>query len=152
MSATSTDSIIQRKVVDEAEVGRMLSLEEGHYIDLKQADIRPAKLTEAVSAFANTAGGELFVGIGERITSAGKERFWAGFADLEAANGHIQAIEALSPLGKSLSSNVPDMPRPSWICNASGHLQNKGHSICVWRYSLCSTERSEAARNWRRRA
>lgn len=37
----------------------VLSLSEGHFQDLKAIEIRPAKLTKSVSAFANTAGGEL---------------------------------------------------------------------------------------------
>ena len=41
----------------------ILATEEGHFSDLKSTDIRPAKLTESVAAFANAAGGELFIGI-----------------------------------------------------------------------------------------
>jgi ATP-dependent DNA helicase RecG len=50
-----------------------------------------------VSAFANTAGGELFIGIDEKGHK--KERGWRGFTDMEAANDHISVIEKMSPLG-----------------------------------------------------
>ncbi len=89
----------QQRTISASEVKRLLELEEGHYLDLKSVDIRPAKLTETVSAFANTAGGEIFVGIAEESSASGKQRLWQGFQDMEAANGHIQAIEAMSPLG-----------------------------------------------------
>lgn len=78
----------------------VLALPEGHFHDLKSKDIAPAKLTKTISAFANAAGGELYVGIDERTGPAGaKIRSWRGFADVEEANGHIQAFEQVSPLG-----------------------------------------------------
>jgi ATP-dependent DNA helicase RecG len=78
----------------------VLALPEGHFHDLKSRDIAPAKLTRTISAFANAAGGELYVGIDERTGPAGaKIRSWRGFADPEEANGHIQAFEQVSPFG-----------------------------------------------------
>jgi ATP-dependent DNA helicase RecG len=57
--------MIEQIKIDDSEAKRILDLEESHYLDLKSVDITPAKLTQAVSAFANTAGGELFIGIEE---------------------------------------------------------------------------------------
>lgn len=37
---------------------RLLALEEGHFADLKGADIEPKKLARTISAFANTAGAD----------------------------------------------------------------------------------------------
>ena len=45
----------------EAVVG--FDIEEGHFGDLKSKDISPAKMSESASAFANTDGGELWIGI-----------------------------------------------------------------------------------------
>jgi ATP-dependent DNA helicase RecG len=78
----------------------VLALPEGHFHDLKSKNIAPAKLTKTISAFANAAGGELYVGVDERTGPAGaKIRSWRGFSDPEEANGHIQAFEQFSPLG-----------------------------------------------------
>lgn len=78
----------------------VLALPEGHFHDLKSKDIAPAKLTKTISAFANAAGGELYIGVDERTGPAGaKIRSWRGFADVEEANGHLQAFERVSPLG-----------------------------------------------------
>jgi ATP-dependent DNA helicase RecG len=78
----------------------VLALPEGHFHDLKSKDIAPSKLTKTISAFANAAGGELYVGVDERTGPAGaKIRSWRGFSDVEEANGHIQAFEQVSPLG-----------------------------------------------------
>ena len=77
---------------------RILSLEEDHFSDLKSKDIKPGKLTESVSSFANTSGGEIYIGIDE-IDKHKKNRKWRGFDDIEEANAHIQEITKLSPLG-----------------------------------------------------
>jgi ATP-dependent DNA helicase RecG len=80
------------------QVRDLLEVEEGHFIDLKSVDVTPASLTNSVSAFANTSGGEIYVGVEERVGRKGAERVWRGFPNIEAANGVLQAIEAMSPL------------------------------------------------------
>ena len=82
---------------------RLLSLEESTFIDLKAKEVSPKKLSAAVSAFANTAGGDLYIGIRETEFFDVKSRQWNGFKDQEAANGHIQSLEALFPLGAEYS-------------------------------------------------
>jgi ATP-dependent DNA helicase RecG len=79
----------------------ILSLEEGHFCDLKSMDIKPAKLTHSISAFSNAEGGELYIGIDEHKSTG--IRNWRGFPDPEAANGFIQAFESLFPLGEDYS-------------------------------------------------
>ena len=76
----------------------ILKLEEGHFGDVKSAQLRPAALTEAISALANADGGELYIGVEE--DSRTKRRVWRGFPDPEAANAHIQVFEELFPLGR----------------------------------------------------
>lgn len=86
-------------VISDDQVNTLLAIEEGHFVDVKAIEVTPASITKAVSAFANTSGGELFIGVDEVEGATGKERKWRGFTDEEHANGLIQAIEALSPLG-----------------------------------------------------
>lgn len=76
---------------------KILSLEEGHFVDLKSKDVSPAKLSKSLSAFANAEGGELFVGIDEDVPQ--RKRTWRGFERVEDANGLLQCFEALFPLG-----------------------------------------------------
>ena len=79
--------------INPTQLSLLLRLVEGHFNDLKHKDIKPAKLLNTVSAFANSDGGEIYVGIGERKKKNGsKSRFWQGFLDMEEANGHIQTI------------------------------------------------------------
>jgi len=67
---------------------------EGQFVDVKSRFITPKDLTTDISAFANADGGDLYIGI-ENIG-----RQWTGFANVEAANGHLQIFEELFPLGK----------------------------------------------------
>lgn len=77
---------------------KIASREEGHFLDFKGKNIRPARLTKTISAFANADGGELYVGIDENSDGSLQ---WNGFADVESANGHIQAMDEFFPLSHS---------------------------------------------------
>jgi ATP-dependent DNA helicase RecG len=91
---------------------KILSLQEGHFADLKAIEVKPAKLTQSLSAFANADGGELYIGIDEL---AGGRR-WRGFADPEDANGFLQAFNELFPLGHGVSwSFLATDPRSSGL-------------------------------------
>ena len=83
--------------ISEDQRNQILFREESHFCDLKSAEITPAKLSRTIAAFANADGGELLVGISEdRATGT---RTWAGFSNVEAANGHLQTFEQFFPLG-----------------------------------------------------
>lgn len=90
---------IPLKTISLEQLNAVLQVEESHFVDLKSIDIAPGGLTKTASAFCNTSGGELFIGIEEIEGERGKERNWSGFIDQEAANAHIQVIEMMSPLG-----------------------------------------------------
>jgi ATP-dependent DNA helicase RecG len=88
---------MERTEISKEQRDKILGLEEDHFTDLKSKDIRPSRLTEAVSSFANTSGGEVYIGIDE-IDARNKVRRWRGFADIEEANAHLQEVEKLAPL------------------------------------------------------
>jgi ATP-dependent DNA helicase RecG len=90
---------IDKREISRNEADRILEIEESHYIDLKAIETEPAGLSEVVAAFANTAGGEVFIGIDEKAVDGEKVRSWRGFKDIEAANDRIATIERMSPLG-----------------------------------------------------
>lgn len=76
----------------------LYGINEGHFAELKRKDLKPAKMSNTLSAFANADGGDLYIGIGENVKEDGsKERFWDGFNDPEEANGHIQVIQEFFP-------------------------------------------------------
>lgn len=87
--------------INESQKHRLLSEQEGHFLDLKAIDIKPSKLTRTISAFANADGGELYIGIDEETRTG--VRSWRGFTRMENANGHLQAFDQLFPLGQDFS-------------------------------------------------
>ncbi|TFL14189.1 ATP-dependent DNA helicase RecG [Pusillimonas caeni] len=93
----------EKKRITEDDLNRYLSAEEGPYFDLKHSDIAPAKLTKTISAFCNSAGGEILVGIGEDKAEE-KSRYWAGYDDMESTNAVFQVIEDMLPLGNHYES------------------------------------------------
>jgi ATP-dependent DNA helicase RecG len=83
--------------ISKEQAERISNTPEGQFSDVKAVEIAPAKLTKAISALANSDGGDVYIGIDE--IGPDKRRQWRGFADEEAANGHIQIFEKLFPLG-----------------------------------------------------
>lgn len=85
--------------ISDQDVETLFGFDEGHFLDFKRIDIQPAKMQRTVSAFANADGGEFYIGIYD--PSNGGSKTWDGFNNPEAANAHIQAIEAILPLGSN---------------------------------------------------
>lgn len=85
--------------ISDEQADRIIHTDEGQFSDVKAIEIAPAKLTKAVSAFANSDGGDLYVGIAEDKSDGIEIRRWEGFQNQEAANGHLQIFEQLFPLG-----------------------------------------------------
>lgn len=111
MAGTKTSGNgIELSEITGGERDRLLTLEEGHFCDLKAAEIAPKRLAKTISAFANASGGDLYVGIGEHEFFGVKTRFWKGFKDQEAANGHLQSLEQLFPLGAEYSYDFLGAP------------------------------------------
>jgi ATP-dependent DNA helicase RecG len=95
--------MISTTEITDRQVSSILSIEEDHFRDLKAIDIAPSKLTKTISAFANTVGGEIYIGIDETKRVGIKKRNWRGFNDIEAANSHLQVFQELFPLGTDFS-------------------------------------------------
>lgn len=80
----------------EEKIKKLFDLEENYFYDFKSKDILPAKLSKTVSAFANSSGGEIYLGIREERKS--KIKHWEGFQYIEDFNSHIAVLEQLSPI------------------------------------------------------
>jgi ATP-dependent DNA helicase RecG len=94
--------------INDLQRDKILSFQEGHFLDFKAKEIKPSRLSNTISAFANADGGELYVGITD-------DRRWIGFANVEAANGHLQLLEGLFPLGDDYSYTFLSHPGQSGV-------------------------------------
>lgn len=92
-------SIKTNRIDDPDQVRKIVWTKEDQFGDVKALEIKPSKITEDISAFANADGGELYIGIDQYKTEEDEKRVWRGFRDHEAANGFIQCFEKYFPLG-----------------------------------------------------
>jgi ATP-dependent DNA helicase RecG len=101
--------------ITDKQLQEVLSYTEGHFLDVKAKDIKPAKLTKTISAFANADGGEVYIGIAENVTLLPFAHTWDGFAKPEDANGHVQIFETLFPLGQDYLYTFLSHPRKTGL-------------------------------------
>lgn len=86
--------------ISSSNAAKLLSKQEGHFLDFKAREIAPSRLTKSLSAFANADGGDLYVGIAEEKDAA--VFHWRGFSRIEDANSHLQSFEIVSPFGDDI--------------------------------------------------
>ena len=80
----------EKKNVTQKEIDDILIIQEDWLIDKKGKDIKPAKLSKTVSAFANTNGGDIYLGISHKEDKT--VYFWDGFDSEEQMNQHIDVV------------------------------------------------------------
>lgn len=88
--------------ISDTDCQRLLKLNEDHFNDLKSKRIAPAKLQETLVAFANSDGGDIYIGIEDKATTGDRID---GFAEQEDANGVISTL---------LEQTVPSIENLSW--------------------------------------
>lgn len=87
-----------RTILNEKDIIKLLYINEDHFNDLKSKQIKPNKLSQSVSSFANTSGGDIYIGIEEIDKRNNGCRTWNGFNNIEEANAHLQVLNDISPL------------------------------------------------------
>ena len=86
MATKHSVRVIQQKDIDD-----VLAIQEDWLIDKKGKDIKPAKLSRTISAFANTNGGDIYLGISH--TEDKTKYYWDGFVNEEQMNDFITTID-----------------------------------------------------------
>ena len=121
--------MIQVMEISQSEREKVLHLQESHFLDHKSKLVHPSTLSKSISAFANAAGGELYIGISE-IKPSGT-RSWSGFDDQEAANGHLQLFEQVYPLGAGLSCAFLKQPEGEESLVLHVNVEKSREIICA---------------------
>ena len=78
------------EIVTPEQATRLLAFGEGQFYDLESIDSDLARLMHRVSAFANSEGGDLYIGIDKAGTD--QRPAWRGFATADDASEYLQAI------------------------------------------------------------
>ena len=111
----------RRAAMDEEK--KLLVKQEDHFLDFKSKLITPSKLQESFVAFANTDGGELYIGIedekfnGERIN---------GFIKIEDANDILETLlEQTNPAVENLDIEFIDFDSKSFLIDKLYYEENK---------------------------
>lgn len=129
--------------INNDQANALLQIDEDHFNDVKSKRIAPAKLQETLVAFANSDGGDLYVGIedkneqGERVV---------GFNEPEEANAIIVTLleqttpavenlswEFLSVEGKGLvlHFSIPKSPKVHYTANGDCYIRVNAQKIKI---------------------
>ena len=81
--------------LSDSECATIIEQQETWFLDKKAKDIKPAKLSKTISAFANTNGGDIYIGISHQEDK--NNYFWDGFLVQEDTNPYISLLEELMP-------------------------------------------------------
>ena len=82
--------LYDKRIINQKDIDDLLLIQESWLIDKKGKDIKPAKLSKTISAFANTNGGDIYLGISHKENK--NEYYWDGFTDEEQMNPFISVI------------------------------------------------------------
>jgi len=84
-----------KQALSEKEANIIIGLQESWILDKKGKDIKPAKLSKTISAFANTNGGDIYLGISHAEDKT--NYFWDGFNTEEDTNAIITLLSEVLP-------------------------------------------------------
>lgn len=73
----------------------IVNRQEDWFLDKKSKDIKPSKLSKTISAFANTNGGDIYIGISHREDK--NLYYWDGFSVEKDTNPYITLLDDIMP-------------------------------------------------------
>lgn len=90
-----------KKTISSTDAIKIVALSESWSIDKKGKDIKPSKLSRTISAFANSNGGEIYLGISHLDDK--DDYIWDGYRDEESFNQYIGLLDEILPSYDSYS-------------------------------------------------
>jgi ATP-dependent DNA helicase RecG len=115
---------IPRIKVPPADREALLRLEEDHFVDLKSRRIPPRDLQKHFVAFANTDGGDIYVGIEDPKVRGTRIR---GFTKPEAANDVIHTLAEVSPTVDGVDFEYLEFQRGGFVLHVTVPKSPKVH-------------------------
>lgn len=104
---------------------KLLSLVEDHFNDIKSQRIKPSDLQEAFVSFANSDGGDLYIGIEDKKVPG--ERL-LGFKSIEEANDIIHTLlEETKPSVENIELEFIDFDKSGYVLHISIPKSPKVH-------------------------
>lgn len=116
---------INRRQIDEDELNSLLESQEDQFLDFKSKRIKPGKLQDHYVAFANTDGGELYIGIEDASSTTDRVQ---GFPSIEDANEHINVlISNTNPTVANVDIEILEEPNGTFILHFNVPKSEKVH-------------------------
>ena len=114
-------------LLSDAEFSEIADRDESHFFDVKQSAVSGRSIQKIASAFSNSDGGELIIGIKDKNTGEALDNRWEGIADIEQLNGHLQALFEVNP---ALDIKYEFLKREAIDGYALRVLIEKGSQVC----------------------
>ncbi|WP_440954540.1 ATP-binding protein [Methanosarcina sp. Mfa9] len=116
--------IIERKPIENEE-NFLLESQEDHFFDIKSSEIQPKKLQESFVSFANSDGGDLWIGIEDKKRDGERIK---GFTSIEGANDIITILlEETKPAVENLETEFVDFGNRGFVLHFSIPKSPKVH-------------------------
>jgi ATP-dependent DNA helicase RecG len=116
---------METRLPEKGEEKKLLEMEEDHFGDVKSHRIKPGSLQETFVSFANSDGGELYVGIEDKKTAG--ERI-VGYPTIEAANDTVNTLlEETKPAVENVDLEFLNFGRRGYVLHISIPKSPKVH-------------------------
>lgn len=116
---------MNRRKATVGEDKKLLIKQEDHFLDFKSKLITPAKLQECFVAFANTDGGELYIGIEDEKCKVERVN---GFSKIEDANDILETLlEQTTPAVENLDIEYIDFENKGYVLHIFIPKSSKVH-------------------------
>lgn len=120
---------MQVREISKADALSLSSQPEGHFYDRKAAQIKGAKLQKIVCAFANSDGGDIYVGVADDKDEAEPSKRWHGAASMEEYNQLIQSALEIKPSPPIVMQFLRSPLSPNYVLHIQVDKSQSVHQV-----------------------